>query len=93
MLSHLVFAALALGLLIFCLRRHGKSDIVMAGMLAGALAFAASFFFVSVACDYRYLYPLDLAAMLALFHVFASPSLKMTKIQAIAGSPLRSRRF
>ena len=92
-LSHLVFAALALALLIFCLRRHGKSDIVIAGMLAGALAFAASFLFVSVACDYRYLYPLDLSAMLALFHVFASPSLKMTKIQAIAGSPLRSRRF
>jgi hypothetical protein len=92
-LSHLGFAALALGLLIFYLRRHSKSDIVMAGMLAGALVFAASFFFVSVACDYRYLYPLDLAAMLALFHIFASPASKMTKIQAIEGSSFRSRRF
>ena len=71
---------LALGLLIFYLRRRGTADIAMAGMLAGALAFAASFFFVSVACDYRYLYPLDLAAMLALFHVFAAPPSKMTKI-------------
>jgi hypothetical protein len=79
-LSHLAFAALALTLLIFYLNRGGKADIAMAGMLAAALAFAASFFFVSVACDYRYLYPLDLAAMLALFRFFAAPPSKMTKI-------------
>ena len=31
--------------------------------MAGSLLFAASFALISVACDYRYLYLLDLAAM------------------------------
>jgi hypothetical protein len=79
-LSHLVFAALAVGLLILYARRRRGGDIAMAGLLAGALAFAASFFFVSVACDYRYLFALDLAAIMGLFHLFASPPSKMTKI-------------
>ncbi len=79
-LSHLAFGVLAVGLLVLYLRRRGRTDIAMAGMLAGALTFTSSFFFVSVACDYRYLYPLDLAAMLALFHFFAAPSSKLTKI-------------
>lgn len=80
LLSHLTFGALALGLLILYLRRGTGGDIAMAGLLTGALAFAASFFFVSVACDYRYLFPLDLAAMVALFHFFAAPPQRMTKI-------------
>jgi hypothetical protein len=78
-LSHLVFAGLALGLLVLYARRRRPGDIAMAGLLTGALAFAASFFFVSVACDYRYLFALDLAAMMALFHFFAAPPRKMTK--------------
>ena len=80
LLSHLTFGALAIGLLILYLRRGCRDDIAMAGLLAGALAFSASFFFVSVACDYRYLFPLDLAAMVALFHFFAAPPQRMTKI-------------
>ena len=80
LLSHLAFGALAMGLLILYVRRRRDSDLAMAGLLAGALAFAASFFFVSVACDYRYLFPLDLAAMVGLFHLFAAPTTKMTKI-------------
>ena len=79
-LSHLAFAALAVTLLVFYLKRRQPADIAMAGMLAGALIFTASFFFVSVACDYRYLFPLDLAAMLALFHFVAQPAPPVTKI-------------
>jgi hypothetical protein len=71
-LSHLAFAALALLLLVIYLRRGRPGDIAMAAMLTAGLAFAVSFFFVSVACDYRYLFPLDLAAMLGLFHLFAA---------------------
>lgn len=78
-LSHLAFGALAMGLLILYARRRRGSDLAMAGLLAGALAFSASFFFVSVACDYRYLFPLDLAAMVGLFHLFAAPTSTMTK--------------
>jgi hypothetical protein len=61
--SHLAFGTLALALLVFLLWRRQGSDLVAAGLLAAALAFTASFFVVALACDYRYLYFLDLAAM------------------------------
>ena len=61
--SHLAFGALALALLVFLLWRRQGSDLMAAGLLAAALAFSASFFVVGLACDYRYLYFLDLAAM------------------------------
>jgi hypothetical protein len=61
--SHLLFGALALGLLPFLLWRGRDMDLMAASLLAAALAFTASFFVVSIACDYRYLYFLDLAAM------------------------------
>jgi len=61
--SHLAFGALALGLLAFLLWRRRDGDLAAAGLLAAALAFSASFFVVAIACDYRYLYFLDLAAM------------------------------
>ncbi len=61
--SHLTFGVLALALLLFFLWRRRAGDLAAAGLLAAALAFAGSFFIVSLACDYRYLYFLDLAAM------------------------------
>lgn len=66
--SHLAFAALAVLALVMLLRRGGGADIAIAGLLAGALLFALTFLFVSVACDYRYLYALDLAALAGAFH-------------------------
>ncbi len=65
--SHLLFGALALGLLGFLIWRGRDMDLVAAGLLAAALAFTMSFFVVSIACDYRYLYFLDLAAMAGAF--------------------------
>ncbi len=40
----------------------------MAGLMAGALAFALTFLIVSVACDYRYLYLLDISALAGAFY-------------------------
>jgi hypothetical protein len=68
-LSHLFFAAVAalsLGLLV---RRRRPEDIAIAALLAGAFAFSASFFVISISCDYRYLYFLDLATLVALFYL------------------------
>jgi len=65
-LSHLLFAALALAALVLLIRRGQGSDLAIAGLMAGALIFAASFYVISIACDYRYLYFLDLAAMTGL---------------------------
>lgn len=71
-LSHLTFAILAALLLALLLQRRHAADIAMAGMLAGALLFGLSFFAVSIACDYRYLDFLDLAALTGAFYWAAS---------------------
>ena len=62
-LSHLLFAAMALLALVMLIRRGEGSDIALAGLMAGGLIFALSFYVISIACDYRYLYFLDMAAM------------------------------
>ncbi len=61
--SHLAYAALAVTLLVLMLRRRNHGDLAAAGMLAGVIAFTVTFAVVSVACDYRYLYALDVAAV------------------------------
>ncbi|MHB8528460.1 MAG: hypothetical protein ACYC8V_02995 [Caulobacteraceae bacterium] len=71
--SHLVYGGLAVVLLAWALRElacdEAKPELIAgAAMLACALAFAASFFVISNACDYRYLYFLDVAALAALGH-------------------------
>jgi len=73
--SHLLYAAMGLALAGFFLLRRDPADGPMAGLLIGALGFAASFFVISVACDYRYLYVLDLAAMTAGLYFTLDPSL------------------
>ena len=74
-LSHLVYGALALVLLILAFRDRARPEsIAVIAMLGAALTFTASFLVIGVACDYRYLYLLDLAAMAALLHrVSVSP--------------------
>ncbi|MDB5448390.1 MAG: hypothetical protein JWQ97_3707, partial [Phenylobacterium sp.] len=71
--SHLFYAALALAVALVLLLRREPADIVMIGLMAGALAFAASFFLISIACDFRYLYFLDLAAMAGVLYVAVEP--------------------
>jgi hypothetical protein len=68
--SHLAWGGLALVLLLLAARdvaRGRRPEMVATiGLIAAALVFAASFFVISLACDYRYLYFLDVAAMAAL---------------------------
>lgn len=66
--SHLAWGGLALLLLAGLARRGEPSDIAIAGLLAGALLFTASFAVLSIACDYRYLVFLDFAAMAGALH-------------------------
>ena len=67
--SHPAYAVLALWLLAILLIRGTPADRAMAALLVSAIAFTASFFVISIACDYRYLYVLDLATMVAAFHL------------------------
>ncbi|HEY9217455.1 MAG TPA: hypothetical protein VIO94_05350 [Phenylobacterium sp.] len=76
--SHAAYAALALTLLIFLLIRGDAADLAIAGLLGAALATAASYFAISIACDYRYLYILDLAALVGLLYVALDPRLRRT---------------
>ncbi|WP_296595310.1 hypothetical protein [Phenylobacterium sp.] len=74
-LSHVAFAAIAAVLAVLLLLRRDPADLVIAGLLAGALGFAASFFVISIACDYRYLYLLDVAAITGLIYLAVDPRL------------------
>jgi len=71
MFSHALFGLLALVVLAGLVRRRRPADIVLAAMILSALAFSASFFIVSVACDYRYLYFLDVSAMAGALYLAA----------------------
>ena len=73
--SHVTFGVIALLALFPMLRRRRPEDIAMAFLLIGTFAFTASFFVISIACDYRYLYALDLSTMFAAFYVALNPEL------------------
>lgn len=73
--SHLAYAVIALVAAGFLFWRRDGADLVVAGLLLSALAVTASFFVISIACDYRYLYFLDLSAMVGLFYIALDPAL------------------
>src|SRR5262249_10137140 len=62
-LSHATFLLVALACLFVLLRRRSAVDVAIACLILSALAFTLSFFVISIACDYRYLYFLDIAAL------------------------------
>ena len=72
--SHAAWTALAVVLAATLAWRRRTTDGVVLAMLGAALAYAASFFAIGIACDHRYLYPLDLATVAALLHLAADPS-------------------
>jgi hypothetical protein len=75
-MSHVAFAGLALVVGGLLLVRREPADLMIVGLLAGALAFTASFFAISLACDYRYLYLLDIAAITGALYLALDPRLR-----------------
>jgi hypothetical protein len=71
--SHLTWAVVALGVIGLLWQRRDPADWVFIALMAGSLLFAASFALISVACDYRYLYLLDLAAMAGALYTALDP--------------------
>lgn len=67
--AHAAYGLIAAALALLLCRRRRAGDLAIAGLLLAALAYAASFLLIGVACDYRYLYALDLSAMVAVFYV------------------------
>jgi hypothetical protein len=74
--SHLSYAIAALACALLMLWRHEPQDVAMAGLMFAALGFAASFFVISIACDYRYLYFLDLSALAGVLYLAIDPPLR-----------------
>lgn len=83
--SHVAYAAVALAVGVLLLWRREPADLAMAGLMAGSLAFAASFFVISIACDYRYLYLLDMAAVTGVIYLALDPRLSRRKAPRRAG--------
>ena len=75
-LSHLAYGLIAAVVAGLLLLRREPPDMVIAALLVGALGFTASFFVLSLACDYRYLYVLDLAAIAGLIYWTLDPRLR-----------------
>lgn len=67
--SHPTYLLLALVEIVLLVRRRAPPDIAIAALLVGSLAFTATFFVISIACDYRYLYVLDASALAVLFYL------------------------
>jgi len=67
-LSHVFYALLSIVSALLLLKRRRDEDIAIAMLQLGALAFTASFFVIGIACDYRYLYALDIAALVGTFY-------------------------
>ena len=88
--SHLTWAVAALAVAGLLLLRRDPADRMMIALQLGALGFAGSFLLISVACDYRYLYLLDLAAMTGLLYLAVDPSLRGGTRAASKRTPRRS---
>jgi hypothetical protein len=72
--SHVFYFIIGAACFIVLALRRRDADKAMMAMLAGIFLFTASFFFISIACDYRYLYGIDLAAMVTLFYLALDPA-------------------
>jgi hypothetical protein len=82
--SHVPFLLIAICELAYLVIRRRPADIVFGSMLAGLLAFGLSFFFISIACDYRYLYPLDLSALTTLIYIALDPQMRARRRTPVA---------
>jgi hypothetical protein len=71
--SHLFYEAISLVLAGLFLWRRQPADIALAALQLAGVAFMASFFIISIACDYRYLYFTDLAALAGLVYAAVDP--------------------
>ncbi|MDB5498919.1 MAG: hypothetical protein JWP28_2950 [Phenylobacterium sp.] len=76
---HWFYAGISLALAGLFLWRRQPADIAMAALQLAGAAFAASFFIISIACDYRYLYFTDLAALAGLIYAAIDPPVPWRK--------------
>lgn len=71
--SHLTWLTVALAVAGVLLLRRDPADWIVIALLAGTITWVFSFAVIAVACDYRYLYLLDLAAMVGVLYAALDP--------------------
>ena len=89
--QHGAFAVLSIIAAWILLRRRRTTDIAIAAMQVSALVYTASFFAISIACDYRYLYALDLAAVTGWFYLALDWRWPETRLRALVARSDGSR--
>ncbi len=67
--SHPVFAFIGLVGFVILLRRRRPADLAIAGLLAAAALYTATYFVIGFACEYRYLFVIDIAALGTAFYL------------------------
>lgn len=67
--SHLAYVLLAAVSASLLLMRRDAQDMPIIALALAGFAFAGTFLIISIACDYRYLYFLDLSALTTAFYV------------------------
>jgi hypothetical protein len=77
--SHLAFALLSVAIAALLAVRRERADFAVIGLQAAGLLFAASFLPISLACDYRYLYAVDLSALVGLLYLAVDPRLRRAR--------------
>jgi len=70
---HWFYAGVSLVLGGLFLWRRQTGDVALAALQLSGAAFAASFFIISIACDYRYLYFTDMAALTGIIYAAIDP--------------------
>jgi hypothetical protein len=88
--SHLTYALLAAAVAAFLLVRRDPPDIAIAALMIGVLGFLATFLVLSLACDYRYLYAVDLAAITGVLYVALDPTRRGGRHVSAASSAART---
>jgi hypothetical protein len=68
-LSHPFFVVVGLLCLVLLLRRGRPPDIAIAGLLCATMLYTLSYYVISIACEYRYLYAIDLAAIVSAYYL------------------------
>ncbi len=93
--SHVAFGLAGLLCLIILLVRREASDLAMAAMLIASALYVLTYFLIGVACEYRYLFVMDMSALAAMSYLSfrraglmpgAGPS-----VPPRAGGPARGR--
>ena len=77
--AHGFYAAISMILAGLLLWRRSPADIMLAALQLAGVGFAASFFIISIACDYRYLYFTDLAALVGVIYAALDPPMPWRK--------------